>query len=123
MGEFVTDVYKRAGLLEEDVDPAEVLPSYFDSTRRLLLKNGAMLSAEYVLVGPNDEEEYKKCGYSTPYGGDGPSNGGWGWYGTDIQKPIGIKDTPEHDYERVEFAAGPPTQYSMEESNTPYQRM
>jgi len=119
--EFVADVYKEAGLIQGDTDAAEVLPSYFDSTRRLKLLQGATLSVEHVFVGPNTKEEYEALGYGTPYGGDGPP-AGLGWYGVDITKPIGVKAAHDYDYKPVEFAQGPPKQVGME-SDTPYVRM
>merc|ERR1712150_329754 len=55
--DMVADIYQALGLLDKDLIAKEFTPGNFDSAACLGLQNGASLSEEHVVVGPNDNED------------------------------------------------------------------
>mmetsp|Transcript_2630 Transcript_2630/g.4843 ORF Transcript_2630/g.4843 Transcript_2630/m.4843 type:complete len:400 (-) Transcript_2630:210-1409(-) len=85
--EFVALAYQKAGLINPKLNPAEFIPSMFDTSRYLWLRKGS-LTIQHTVIGPRSKEERARYGYKGQPGYLCPKGYGDGIYGTDVTKPI-----------------------------------
>jgi len=54
---LIADIWKTAGLLDSKLIASEMVPAMWDTTRRIQLQQGASLSLEVSVLGPQTEQE------------------------------------------------------------------
>eukprot|EP00931_Biecheleriopsis_adriatica_P119166 TRINITY_DN94421_c0_g1_i1.p1 TRINITY_DN94421_c0_g1~~TRINITY_DN94421_c0_g1_i1.p1 ORF type:complete len:373 (+),score=28.70 TRINITY_DN94421_c0_g1_i1:68-1186(+) len=62
--EMAAEVYIRAGLISDKLNPSEMIPAHFDTTRKLRLRGGVALTKEHIFLGPSTLEERSGMGYA-----------------------------------------------------------
>mmetsp|Transcript_79050 Transcript_79050/g.218798 ORF Transcript_79050/g.218798 Transcript_79050/m.218798 type:complete len:351 (+) Transcript_79050:130-1182(+) len=98
--ELTADAYKHTGLIDSGLNPSEMIPAMWDTTRKLKLRGDASLTVEHVCLGPATLEERRAMGYpdmadpSVRVDLSCETFGPGGFFGVDVAQPVQVLDAP-----------------------------
>lgn len=120
--ELVGEVYIESGLVKAGIcgtklNPGEMVPPHFDSTRKLRLREGLTLSAEHIVVGPETLEARSAMRYPPIHEGAPSLNstrcGAGGFFHVDTMKEV-LTAPPQAQMQASEGELDTPLMTSME---------